>query len=310
MKILIIRPAALGDTLMLVPALNRLRHSAVIHVAGRNPGLQYLKPFAHLCLDFEAAGWHSLFTRIPEVPALPDADLAIAFLKDPEGIVGKNLSSLLPGAGVYLFPGLPAPGEEVHVAFYLARCIRVAGADVDPDEAMQEALSRPLIQGDGLCGRDGEIVIHPGSGGRDKNHPPDFWMEVVSRIRTEPSCRGREITILLGPAEEDVYPFFERSLKGGEHHILLAPGTWELVSLLGRANFYIGQDSGVTHLAAMLGTPTLALFRNSSVLQWRPLGPKVRVIHRPEPDLNLVLRVLTEVRFFMGTCDEGRTRDR
>lgn len=301
MKILIIRPAALGDTLMLVPALDRMRHSAFLCVAGRMPGLDYLRPFANLCLDFEAAGWHSLFTGAPEVPALPDADLVVVFLRDPEGIVKKNLSALLPGARVHLFPGLPEAGDELHVAFYLARCLQVAGADVDPGKSMQEALSRPLIRGHGLSRRDGRIVLHPGSGGREKNHPPDFWMEVVSGMRTEPSFRGKGFNVLLGPAEEGLRPYFERKLRDKEGRILFAPARRELVSLLEGADLYVGQDSGITHLAAMLGTPTLALFRNSSVLQWGPLGPRLRIIQHPESDLSLVSQVLAEVRSLMGT---------
>ncbi|MEW6668493.1 MAG: glycosyltransferase family 9 protein [Thermodesulfobacteriota bacterium] len=310
MKILIIRPAALGDTLMLVPALDRMRQFASLCVAGRMPGLEYLEAFADPCLDFEAAGWHTLFTSTPEVPALPGADLAIAFLQDPEGTVRQNLSALLPGAGVYLFPGLPSPGEGMHVALYLARCLHAAGACLDPDEAMREALRRPLLRPDGHAPRDGRIVLHPGSGGREKNHPPEFWLDLISRMRVEPSFRGRGLTVLLGPAEADLRPLFERRVRDGGDVILFAPEKRRLVSLLENADPYVGQDSGITHLAAMLGAPTLALFLSSSVLQWRPLGPRVRVILHPEPDLNLVSQVLTEVRSLTGTRDESRSRDR
>jgi heptosyltransferase-3 len=51
------------------------------------------------------------------------------------------------------------------------------------------------------------------------------------------------------------------------------------MSLLTQSRLYAGHDSGITHLAAMLGTPTLAFFRSTSVIQWRPLGPKVRIVH-------------------------------
>lgn len=306
MRILIIRPAALGDTLMLVPALDRMRHSASVSVAGRKPGLEYLKPFARVCLDFEAAGWHNLFTGTPEVPALPDAELVVAFLKDPEGEVKRNLSILMPEAGVYLFPGLPGPGEAVHVALYLARCLQAAGAEVDPEEAMQEAMGRPLIRGAGHSLRDGRIVLHPGSGGREKNHPPEFWMEAVSRMGVEPFLQGRGFTVLLGPAEANLRSIFGKGLRKQDVEILFAPEREDLVSLLTEAGLYVGQDSGITHLAAMLGTQTLALFRNSSVEQWRPLGPKVRVIRHPEPDLNLVSLVIAAARSLMGMRDEAR----
>jgi hypothetical protein len=270
------------------------------------PGLDYLRPFADQCLDFERAGWHSLFTGTPGVAGLPDVDLAVAFLKDPEGIVKRNLDVLLPAVGVHLFPGLPAPEEDVHVAFHLARCLRAAGADVVPARAMQEALSRPLIRGDSTPGGEGGIVLHPGSGGREKNHPPDFWTELLSAMKTEPAFSGRGFTVLLGPAEEGLGPSFEKPIRDQDALIVFSPAREELVSLLEGAGLYVGQDSGITHLAAMLGTPTLALFRRPSVLQWRPLGPKVRVILHPEPDPDLVSLVLSEAGFLMEGHDEGR----
>ena len=50
------------------------------------------------------------------------------------------------------------------------------------------------------------------------------------------------------------------------------------MSLLEAAPLYIGHDSGITHLASMHGAPTIALFKNSSIHQWRPIGPAVEVI--------------------------------
>jgi hypothetical protein len=306
MKILIIRPAALGDTLMLAPALDQLRHSASVRLVGRMPGLEYLRPFAGQCLDFEGAGWHSLFTGNPEVAALPEADLTVAFLKDPDGMVKRNLDILLPAARIHMFPGLPAPEENVHVAFHLARCLEAAGADLAPAKAMQQALSRPLLRGTDLSVGEGRIVVHPGSGSREKNHAPELWMEVVSGMRTEPLFRRRGLTVLLGPAEEGLRPFFEKQIRDRDARIAFSPGRQELVSLLEGSDLYVGQDSGITHLAAMLGTPTIALFRKPSVLQWRPLGPKVRVILNPEPDPDLVMLVLSEAGFLM----EGHGEDR
>ncbi len=48
------------------------------------------------------------------------------------------------------------------------------------------------------------------------------------------------------------------------------------------ASHYIGNDSGITHLAAALGTPTLALFGPTDPAQWAPRGPHVRILHTGE----------------------------
>jgi ADP-heptose:LPS heptosyltransferase len=42
---------------------------------------------------------------------------------------------------------------------------------------------------------------------------------------------------------------------------------------------YLGNDSGITHLAAMLGVPTVAIFGPTDPAIWRPMGPSVKVIH-------------------------------
>jgi ADP-heptose:LPS heptosyltransferase len=54
----------------------------------------------------------------------------------------------------------------------------------------------------------------------------------------------------------------------------------ELFETLQRASLYLGNDSGPTHLAALLALPTLALFGRDNDVTWRPLGPGVRLIKR------------------------------
>ncbi len=48
-------------------------------------------------------------------------------------------------------------------------------------------------------------------------------------------------------------------------------------SWLARASLYIGNDSGITHLAAAVGTPVLAMFGPTDPAVWAPRGPNVRV---------------------------------
>jgi len=53
---------------------------------------------------------------------------------------------------------------------------------------------------------------------------------------------------------------------------------WELACWIARARMYVGNDSGITHLAAAVGTPTLAIFRASDPAVWAPRGAHVRVV--------------------------------
>jgi hypothetical protein len=78
---------------------------------------------------------------------------------------------------------------------------------------------------------------------------------------------------------------------------------WTLLSLLAQSRLYAGHDSGITHLAAMLGTPTLAFFRSTSAIQWRPLGPKVGIIQRQEGDQSVLEEALAQAHELMREAD-------
>jgi ADP-heptose:LPS heptosyltransferase len=102
-------------------------------------------------------------------------------------------------------------------------------------------------------------------------------------------------TVLLGPAEEKLLPLFSGEK---EVEVLFYPDSERLSLLLQESLLYVGQDSGVTHLAAMIGAPTIALFRNSSVSQWRPLGPRVKVIEASASGPELTDEVIRAAREF------------
>ncbi|MBN1103654.1 MAG: glycosyltransferase family 9 protein [Deltaproteobacteria bacterium] len=300
MNMLIIRPAALGDTLMLAPALIQLRHTASVTLVGGVPGIDHVRGLVDVCLDFEAPGWHSLFTDAPDLPGLPPAALLVAFLRDPDRRVKRSLKAVFPEAQVHVFPGLPPDEEDGHVALYLARCLEAAGAKVDAQRCFEEACWRALLRGEWSPPGAGRIILHPGSGGCEKNHPPEFWFDLVCALNDSPLSGGRGVLLLLGPAEESVRPFFETRLKHPGMEILVTPGKEELVSVLGSARLYLGHDSGITHLAAMMGAPTLALFRDSSIRRWRPLGPRVKVIQNRKHCAGLVFDVMEEAKSLIG----------
>lgn len=296
---MIIRPAALGDTLMLVPPLAQMRGSAEVVLVGRSPALEFLRPYVEQCVDYEGPVWHQLFQDTCDgrlSSTIPRADGVVAFLSDPDGVVEKNLRACQPGPSVFLFPPFPPKGAEIHVAVYLAECLEQAGLPVNPEEAFEAACYRALLEGRSPTIRQKGIVFHPGSGGKGKNHSPDFWLELIHASGEDPLLSGHHVVVLLGPAEERIHPFFTENLIRENAQILFSPEQEDLVSLLTKASLYIGHDSGITHLAAMLGTPTIALFKKSSVSRWAPLGPVVRVIRSDESSSGLAGKVLKTAR--------------
>jgi len=292
---------------MLMPAIAALKDCAEITLVARSPGLQLVRPFVGHGSDFEGPGWHGLFADRPKALdplPVPAAERVVAFLRDPGGHLRRNLQARFRDASVHLFPAFPLDDERTHVALYVARCLQTAGLNLDPAKAVARAAERALMgQRDRPSGY-GPLVVHPGSGSEAKNHPTDFWLEVIQAIRS--GISSRPVALLLGPAEERRFAIFSDKLRDTTVEVHINPKSDRLVALLEEAGAYVGQDSGITHLAALLGTPTIALFKSSSVHQWRPLGPCVKLIEAEEASPALVGGVLEWIASMTGHVREDR----
>jgi len=276
-RILIIRPSALGDTLLLVPGLYQLAHEAALTVAGRRPGIDFLSPLIEKSFDYEKGAWHTLFSEKPSCRDLPALDVQriICFLTDPDGDASEGLQACFPDTPLHCFRPFPSKEENIHVAQYLAQCLHASGLPVDPHQAMEEATRTPLLDGKNHVRSGHMVVLHPGSGGERKNYGVELWFHLLQEVCVD---LFRRRIVLLGPAEEELYERFEKERWDSSTEIIRCPQKEELLSLLNEAALYIGHDSGITHLSALLGTPTIALFRDGHSIQWAPLGPDVTVI--------------------------------
>jgi ADP-heptose:LPS heptosyltransferase len=125
------------------------------------------------------------------------------------------------------------------------------------------------------------VVLHPGSGGTRKCWPLERFVEVVYHLWQ----RQRTVLILAGPAEEERLVRLRSLLHAyplpGQCEYLIDVPLLTVAQRLQLCQCYIGNDSGLTHLAAMLGLPTLALFGPSNPITWHPPGPSVTVLHEP-----------------------------
>ena len=111
-------------------------------------------------------------------------------------------------------------------------------------------------------------IVHPGSGGRRKQWPFDRFLEIVRFL----AGKGYSGFVTTGEAEE---------LWEGRLAKMELPPDWrrlsglslsDLARLLAGAAIYLGNDSGVTHLASVLGVPGVAVFRTEFAAAWRPGG--------------------------------------
>ena len=133
-------------------------------------------------------------------------------------------------------------------------------------------------------------VIHPGSGSPSKCWPLSGFISVAERL----SSAGMRGVVVTGEAEER--PDAELRPVG-----LPAGWSWrarpplmELAGLLAGATIYVGNDSGVTHLAAASGAPAVAIFRSEHATLWRPYG-RVRLIDAESVEMIPVASVLSAI---------------
>ncbi|MBW2064333.1 MAG: glycosyltransferase family 9 protein [Deltaproteobacteria bacterium] len=298
MKLLIIRPGALGDTLMLLPSVIHLGSHAQISFLGRHPGISFLSAWTHKCIDLDGSVGQLLFSQETgeRPPNLPDSDVVLVFMKDHDGSVERNLRRWFRRASIHFYPSLPGEGEDCHVALYVARCFHMSSLPISPREAVSDVDTHPPFRSVHHGNRPPVIVFHPGSGSERKNHPPGFWLNLIERFQESVSGSEVNFVILLGPAEEALISLFSERFKAKSVKVCMSTESNTLISLLQEASLYIGHDSGVTHLAAMHGIATIALFKDSSLEQWRPLGPRVRVVFGREAHAGLIDETLCAAR--------------
>ena len=280
-SVLIIRPGALGDTLMLVPAVKYLKDKVKIYIAGTSPAISLLDRFTIKNYDMDSSGWHKLFMNASDRSLNFDPfDIIISFINDRDGLINKALKRWFPDSKINIFPSQPVEKKQIHTAFHIASCINSAGIPVNAEESINNSINFAVLSMNIRYNKSGPIVIHPGSGSIKKNMPISFWENISYTV-------GKDVIVLLGPAEiERKINFFilKNNIK-----ILRMPELNYLTEVLTGASLFIGHDSGVAHLAAMLGIPVIALFKVSDPVKWRPLGPHVYII-----DANKELAIIHE----------------
>jgi len=135
-----------------------------------------------------------------------------------------------------------------------------------PTGRLQRALGSEGIVG-GMKKKRG-AVVHPGSGSESKRWPLENFLRIIGRLGE----RGVAGALVTGEAEERMEAEIERATLPPNWTWVRRPGLTTLASFLSETGLYLGNDSGVTHLAAACGAEVVALFRREYASAWAPLG--------------------------------------
>ncbi len=264
---LIYHTGALGDFVTIEPCLRAYRRLA--------PGvrLTYLGRYEYgrfgcavglfeESLDIDQAAFASLFSTSPArvlLERLGRFDAAIVFAECDSPV----LTTLRRAGITRIHAQAPFPGGTEHVVDY--------HLSLFPQAPRTDELRRPSFAAENTGGApspgSGPVAVHSGSGSARKNWPLKRFHEVAGRMGDD----GHEVLWLVGPAEA-----VDNARAGAGTPVRV--GLESLVRLLRRCRLYIGNDAGVTHLAAAAGCPTLALFGPSDPRVWAPRGPAVRIL--------------------------------
>jgi heptosyltransferase-3 len=268
---LLIRPGGIGDCILSFPALEQLKADYTeIWVRG---DVVPLVRFADRACSIASTGLDLL-----GLPGTEPPPRLVERLRSFDSIVswyGANRPEFRNYVDTLELPfqfqsALPPAGERIHAADFFLRQADGAG------RAVPHIACEPAERGDFL-------VIHPFSGSARKNWPLERFREVAKRL-------SAPVKWCAGP---------EEPLDGA----VRMENLWDLAGWLRSARLYIGNDSGITHLAAAVGTPTVAIFGPTDPELWAPRGAHVSIIHGTldslsvDPVLNHVAHALVRAAF-------------
>jgi heptosyltransferase-3 len=310
-RFVLIRPGALGDTLLTLPTLALLRRerpTAHVTLVARRDVLPLARSaaLASATHDWSSAAWAALFSEssAPVAPAAllrvadPRDAVVVAWLADADGAVARTLAAWGARRVVIAPARPPLDGDTpvVHTALLLARALAPLGIAVPATLDALAAVMPPLRAGAREAAlatqaweqlgleRQTVVALHPGSGSASKCWPPEGFAELARWI----VARGWRPLLVEGPADGAAVAAVQAALgTQTEGAVAVARGleVAALAALLRRCAGYVGNDSGVSHLAALIGVPSVVIFGPSDPARWAPLGAQVRVVRAPAGDL-------------------------
>ncbi len=236
--------------------------------------------------SLDQAGMAQLFAR----DGAPDAacsdyirsfDVLVSYLYDPDGVFRANLDRAGARQVVY---GSPLAGEGHMVEHLLAPLAELAlfpEGELAPELTMPADVvraGRAWLDGHGL---GAAVAIHPGSGSPGKNWPASHFLELAGRV----SARTRaEPFFIVGEADRELAGVLGEAVPRAP--LLRNRSLVEVAGVLSCVDAYVGNDSGITHIAGAVGAPVVALFGGHSSATWHPRGRLVRILDAPSGNLD------------------------
>ncbi|MFB3786303.1 MAG: glycosyltransferase family 9 protein [bacterium] len=296
---LLIRQGAIGDTILLSSVIQAIRlgiPEAWIEVMGIQGRVELLvgegladgavsaERFPLECLHQEDA---------PLPPALMDYlgrfDAVVYYTAATYPWL-RDKMRIHPSQVMRIHPALPPEGYTRHVTNHYLESLhdffdwnnppvpRLALSRQEREAAKQFYLTRGMEPS-----REYILAMHVGAGSARKQAPVAFFETAARRLQVRQPCA---LLLTQGPADEPpVCQLRTRLSKDFKIHVIAEQPLRSLSAYLSHADLFIGNDSGITHLAAAVGCPTVAVFVDSDPALWRPRGSHCVILDMRNEDL-------------------------
>ncbi len=312
MQALIIQPGAIGDCILTLPLAEFLKaHLGIgsILMLGRSHHIDYFP--GRTCIDgikdLDSVDLHRLFVKNKNFELKDDDSLIhafagyqqiITFLGDEGGDFEANLiftaycSNAAEVTTLQLKPLVDFAGHitDFHLdSFICAQSLEVSPANKNLKKRYITAGKSDLISGRKILEAAGVkpgrnvVIIHPGSGSISKCwHIDNFY------ILAEQLCdEDIKVVFILGPAEMERFKRKTIDALGAIAPVLCELSLTETFQVISCSNCFIGNDSGITHMAAAAGVPTIACFGPTDPAQYGPIGLHVRTVRLGSCDFDV-----------------------
>ncbi|HZC46103.1 MAG TPA: glycosyltransferase family 9 protein [Candidatus Acidoferrum sp.] len=316
-RVLVIFPGALGDLMCLMPALAAIsrrhpgasielmaRFELAMLAAGRTVVARGhsidARAVGELFNDEISDGARRLFADFERIYSF--------FASDDERFRARLAAAT--DAEVSFHPFRPSGDGHVSAAYLLAIGEGALAEDAWLEPTTDDLAAAARVLRESNVDTSNLIVIFPGSGSPSKNWPADKFAELATALRTRQAhltpnpfpCgkgnRSQKVTVsqkdkersgddkqsssvvILGPAEESLEPIF----RDCGVPVLKDLGLPVVAAIARLATRFVGNDSGVSHLAAAVGAAGVVIFGPTDPARWRPLGRRIDILRREPID--------------------------
>ena len=290
--ILIIHQGAIGDFILSLPAISSFKNSypdATVEIWGYRHILKLVEKrfYANTVSSIDRKEMAPFYSEDGALDAglmehVKQFDRIVIFGKEGSKTLLRNLKKV-EVKGVCFVDTFPHNNGEVHIIDHqLSQLSRLGYAVPDtiprlfPDEedAKQAAefFNEKRVHDSSL-----KVAIHIGSGSRMKAWPTGRFVQLSEKLI---EINGAKIILPIGPADgKMVHEFI--GLMNSEAVIPIANLPLnELAAILKKCNVYVGNDSGITHVAAAVGVPVVALYGPTNPQVWGVRGDIVSIMHK------------------------------